>query len=275
MFGAARHLISLVLGGVIAVGALAPAQADTRLKSLLTGSDLRGFEAVGRIELGGEAFCTGSLIAPDVVLTAAHCLYDDAGKPYDAAQIKFLAGWRGGRATATRSVARAIPHPDYMAEQDRDRRIAHDLALLQLTQPVSNGSVTPFPTDKRPTKGAEVGVVSYAFDRAESPSLQDQCQVLARQNGILVLSCDVDFGSSGSPVFVMEDGVPHIVSVISAKAESDGRKVSLGTDLEAPLAELETLLENASDHMPTASPKVKRLVLSGERNATGAKFQRP
>jgi V8-like Glu-specific endopeptidase len=249
--------------------------ADSALKALVTGADSRGFEAVGRIEFAGRTFCTGSLIAEDLVLTAAHCLYDDDGSRYPAAEIRFLAGWRNGRATAIRGVLRALPHPDYATEPDKGRRIAHDLALLKLDQPVTNGGVHPFAIEAKPAKGAAVGVVSYAWDRAQVPSLQDLCRVLARQSGVLVLSCDIDFGSSGSPVFVVEDGVPHIVSVISAKAEADGRKVALGTDLQDPLTELKELMAAASDSTPSATPRVRRLRVGNASPAAGAKFLRP
>ena len=109
--------------------------------------------------------------------------------------------------------------------------------------------------------------------------------MLARQRGSLILSCEVDFGSSGSPIFVEVDGEPRIVSVVSAKAMIGGRPVSLGTSLERPLEELMALLDAAPDTLGPGASEPRRIGVdskpsrlntgNGGLSQGGAKFLRP
>jgi hypothetical protein len=117
-----------------------------------------------------------------------------------------------------------------------------------------------------------VGVVSYALERSEAPSMQNACRVLGHQPGILVMSCDVDFGSSGSPVFAVRDGEAKIVSVVSAKAELDERLVALGTAMEAPFADLMAAVESGA---PSTVPMHPRKIGRVSAGAAGAKFVKP
>ncbi len=235
----------------------------------------RAWEAVGRLELGGTAFCTGSLIAPDLVLTAAHCLYDDAGALLSPEDIQFLAGWRNGRAAAYRRVRRAVAHPEYdMTKEPASGRVYYDIALVELQHPVRNTTIVPFATDSKPLPGERVSVVSYAHNRSEAPSMQDTCDVLSEQDNLLVLSCSVDFGSSGSPVFAFGEAGPSIVSVVSSKAKSGDKPVSLGAPLESQIDTILSVMQNGAGFAEGSGFRPLRAE-DGVRKDTGAKFVRP
>jgi len=140
--------------------------------------------------------------------------------------------------------------------------------MVLLDHPIENGSIDPFVVAPLPKQGEDVAVVSYARGRKNAPSIQSTCKVAARQEGILVMTCDVDYGASGSPVFKITPQGVAIVSVISAMANMQEQKVSLGVSLEKALVDLTYLAQKSG--MLALDPENTL-----QRRQIGAKFAKP
>lgn len=210
---------------------------DTRLRELDRSDEARNWSAVGRVNIGATGFCTGTLIEVNIVLTAAHCFFDSmTGERVPDSQIRFVAGWNGGSAQSVRGARKVVIDPDYVYSTFvSDKMISNDIALIELDQPILASTITPLEIGSLPRVGRDVKIVSYGSGRAEVPSIQDVCQVFAYSDAVLTLSCDVTFGSSGSPVIRLVDDQPQVVSVISAMRVGRGQKLAFAMALNTPL----------------------------------------
>jgi protease YdgD len=267
-----RRALFALAATVLPAAALAQ---STDLKRLTLRNDTLGWEAVGRLDIGQAGFCTGALVAGDLVLTAAHCLFDpETGERLDPRDMVFRAALSDDVAVAERRGRRAVVHEAYdYASSDGAARIRHDVALLQLDAPITVADADPFRTDGLSGSGW-VSVVSYARGREAAPSRQGVCQVLGAQEGLVAFDCDVTFGSSGAPVFQERGGRMRIVSVISAVTDTDDGPVSLGMDLFGVYGDLLDAMRAGRGVWPDEGAEARRLSV-GTRSEGGARFLKP
>ncbi|MEL7463841.1 MAG: trypsin-like serine protease [Pseudomonadota bacterium] len=225
---------------LIALVFAAPAKSEEHVEERAQGRVMLGaheqhdWRGVGRLNFG-DGFCTGALVLPDVVVTAAHCLIvKRTGAKRLPERTHFVAGYRLRRHQGHRIASGFSIHPEYLiADPGALAATASDLALVKLREPLDK--IEPFPLTHGLGAGDEVTILSYGRDRPEIPSIQSPCGVIARVQAIAVLDCDITYGVSGSPVFRMVDGEWRIVAVVTSMGQFMGEQRSFAVVLDSAI----------------------------------------
>ncbi len=172
--------------------------------------------AVGRITYGdalapGAAICSGVLVAPDLVLTAGHCVRPMADAP---TVIRFDAAWAGGMPKVTGQGKVVI-----LSETGG---LAGDVALVVLKTRFSPEVAQPLQLAGPGAVGSSTGVFTLNAFRRDAPdqvSGQTICNLLATQPGLLGLDCPAVSGNSGAAL-LQRLGNDWFVAAIMVAASS-------------------------------------------------------
>lgn len=203
------------------------------------------WQAVGRVTIEGNtrSLCTGTLIAPDTVVTAAHCVTNgETGQPLPFYKLNFVAGWHDGEHAGGAVASFIRVHADYADTPGVARaklaKFAADLAVVTLKTPLLG--VRPMPVaDSSAPKGV-VAVLGYQRERREVLTDYIGCQGAAIDADFLGLSCAVVSGTSGGPVFEKTSEGWALVGVVVANTGRSngpvkGLAVRVDQDRLAPL----------------------------------------
>ena len=88
------YLASRLLAAFLAVAPLGVPSVSAEARGLSDEAQAQRYAAVGRLNIGGQGHCTATLIAPDLALTAAHCLVNRrTGATWRAERLTFLPGY--------------------------------------------------------------------------------------------------------------------------------------------------------------------------------------
>jgi hypothetical protein len=161
--------------------------------------------AVVAVERAGAVVCAGALVAPDVVLTARHCV--------TASGVDLFVRAAQGGAAAPRSAVRAVATPP------SEPSGALDIALLLLDTPI-DGVV---PLAVRPTGvalGDHVRTVTFDGVTPGVPSVRDHVPVVAESATEALLDevpCAVGCGGPA-----IDEATAAVVGVLSRPAPGDG-----------------------------------------------------
>jgi secreted trypsin-like serine protease len=192
-------------------------------------------EGVGRaiVTIVGSRgnFCTGSLIAPHVVLTVAHCVQPGA-------DYKIVAYGADGK-PQLQNVRKVAIHPKFNMQAMASHRATADVALLQLEIPLKGKSAVPVGMPQIPIRAggrftiAGIGV-TVRGDGKSGGATRVAGLVATGQPGPLQIRL-VDpvtngirdgigacTGDSGGPVFEDKPNGPVLVGVISWSTGPNG-----------------------------------------------------
>jgi protease YdgD len=183
------------------------------------------WSAMGRLNNGVGGHCTGVMVGPRLVATAAHCLWNQRTRTtIPVSSLTFVAGYdRGGYLRASK-VAAMHPSPQWNFAAGPGQGFAarrHDWALLELAEPLGE-AVGWVALGADPEPGQSITAAGYGKDKAHVPTAHFGCKVVEQRAGLLIDDCDAVQGDSGGPVLVWRGGQPQVAALNVAVLVDEG-----------------------------------------------------
>ena len=186
--------------------ACSPARPDSDDEASIQGghADKRD-AAVGVVWMQGGGFCSGTLIAPNVVLTAGHCVAESVDAFYTGPGAA-ASGSEPASHLRRHAVAEQVAHPSYSPYGGCPNR-TFDVGLVRLAEPIR--SIEPLPIAKSPPRlDASCRMVGYGANDANGVQTFEQRraasgwikEVSDTYLSVLWRTGIADHGDSGGPL---------------------------------------------------------------------------
>lgn len=185
---------------------------------------------IGNISILGRQFCTGTLVGKDLILTAAHCLWDKHNKKWFPPQfVHFLAGYQRGKFSGHSTGMEIFANPDFDFAKKTDENLLNDWAFIRLVKPLGDTlgfmNITSESSSSNSINRSLV-LAGYRKDRREVLTIEENCQLINRPDSKVILSnCHSIHGDSGGPLLAKTDsnsGNYQLIALNVATHKIDG-----------------------------------------------------